>query len=72
MGTVNGELFKVRSAVAVELCIEVGEESALEERVLGEVDAADDVAGLELYNVRDGIRWSAVVGPTMTCSVSAK
>lgn len=47
-GTVNGELFEVRSAVAVELCVEVGEESALEERILGEVDAADDMAGLEL------------------------
>lgn len=47
-GTVNRELFEVRSAVAVELGVEVGEESALEERILGEVDAADDVAGLEL------------------------
>lgn len=47
-GLVDGELFEVRAAVTVELGVEVGKEAALEEGVVGEVDAADDVAGLEL------------------------
>jgi hypothetical protein len=70
-GTVDGELLEVGTAVAVELSVEVGEETALEKRVLGEVDAADDVARLELRKLvllagDNGTR------RTMTCSVSAK
>lgn len=49
-GTVNGELLEVGTAVAVELGVEVGEETALKEGVVGEVDTADDVARLELRN----------------------
>lgn len=45
---VDRDLFEVWSAVSVQLGVEVGEESALQEGVFGEVDAADDVAGLEL------------------------
>ena len=44
---VNGELLEIGAAMAVELGVEVGVETALEEGVLAEVDAADDVAGLE-------------------------
>lgn len=51
MRTINGELFKVRSAISVELSVQVREQTALEKRVLGEIDAADDVAGLELFQV---------------------
>lgn len=47
-GTVDGELLEVGAAVTVELGVEVGEETALQEGVLGEVDTADDVARLEL------------------------
>lgn len=49
-GTVDGELLEVGAAVTVELGVEVGEETALEEGVIGEVDTADDVARLELRN----------------------
>lgn len=49
-GTVDGELLEVGAAVTVELGVEVGEETALQEGVLGEVDTADDMARLELRN----------------------
>jgi hypothetical protein len=52
---VDRKLLKVRAAVAVELRVEVREETALEERVLSEVDAADDVAGLELQQLESEI-----------------
>lgn len=47
-GTVDGELLKVGTAVTAQLGVEVREDAALQKRVLGEVDAADNVAGLEL------------------------
>jgi hypothetical protein len=46
--SVDGKLLEVGAAVAVELGVEVGEYAALEERAFAEVDAADDVSGLEL------------------------
>ena len=70
-GAVDRELLEVGTTVAVQLSVEVREETALEEGVLGEVDAADDVARLEqrklvfLASDNDLRR-------TMTCSVSAK
>ena len=45
---VDGQLFEVGAVVTVELGIEVGEDTALEERVICEVDAAHDVTRLEL------------------------
>jgi hypothetical protein len=45
---VDGQLLKVGAAIPVELSVQVGEETALEEGILGEVDTSDDVAGLEL------------------------
>lgn len=51
MRTVDRELFKVRSTISVELSVQVREQTALEKRVLGEIDAADDVAGLELFKL---------------------
>ena len=48
---VDGQLFKVGAAVAVELRVQVGEETALQEGILGEVDASDEVARLELTGV---------------------
>lgn len=50
-GLVDGQLFEVGAAVAVQLGVEVGEETALQQRVLGEIDSADDVAGLELVRL---------------------
>jgi hypothetical protein len=47
-GAVDGELFEVWTTVAVELGVKVGEETALEEGVFGEVNSSDDVTGLEL------------------------
>lgn len=47
-GLVNGQLLKVGTSVTVQLGVQVGEETALEQRVIGEIDTTDDVAGLEL------------------------
>ena len=44
---VDGQLLKVGAAVTVDLGVEIGEETPLQQRILGKVDAADDVAGLE-------------------------
>lgn len=52
-GLVDGDLLEVGAAVTVQLGVEVGEETALEQRVVCEVDTADHVAGLELLNVSD-------------------
>lgn len=45
--TVDGQLLKVGTTMAVQLSVQVREDSALQQRILGEVDAADDVARLE-------------------------
>jgi hypothetical protein len=55
---VDGELLKVGAAVAVQLGVEVREKAPLQQRVLGKVDAAHDVAGLE----HDLLRLGEVVG----------
>lgn len=44
---VDGKLLEVGPTVTVELGVEVGEESTLQQRILAEVNAADDVARLE-------------------------
>lgn len=44
---VDGELLEVGPAVPVQLCIEVRKQAPLKQRILGEVDAAHNVAGLE-------------------------
>lgn len=46
-GAVDGELLKVGALVAVELGVEVAVKTTLQQRILGEVDTTDDVAGLE-------------------------
>lgn len=46
--TVDGNLLKVGAAVSVELSVQIGEEPALKQGVLSEVDTANNVAGLEL------------------------
>jgi hypothetical protein len=55
---VDGELLKVGAAVAVQLGVEIREKAPLQQRVLGKVDAAHDVAGLE----HDLLRLGEVVG----------
>lgn len=47
-GPVDGELLKVGSAVSVQLSVQVREDAALQERILGKVDTSYNVAGLEL------------------------
>lgn len=47
-GLVDGQLLKVGTSVTVQLGVQVGEQTALEQRVIGEVDTTDDMAGLEL------------------------
>ena len=54
---VDGQLFKVGAAMAVELRIQVREQPALQQRVLREVNAADHMARLE----HDLLRLSEVV-----------
>jgi hypothetical protein len=48
---VNGELFKVGATVTVQLSVQVGKQTALQERVFSEVNTADNVTWLELFAV---------------------
>lgn len=50
---VDGDLFEVGTAMTIQLSVQVGEQTALEQRVIGKVNTADDVAGLELDIVSD-------------------
>lgn len=76
--SVDGKLFKVGTTVAVKLGIEVGENAALQQRVIGEVDASHNVTRLELgivsiSSVCGTKIWFALLSQlTMICSVSAK
>lgn len=45
--TVDGQLLKVGTAVAVQLGVKVGEDATLQQRILGEVDTANNVTRLE-------------------------
>lgn len=47
-GPVDRKLLEVGVPVAVELRVEIGEDTTLQQRVFGEVDASDNVPGLEL------------------------
>jgi len=47
-GLVDGDLLEVRSTVAVNLGVDIGEEATLEEGVVGEVDAADNMTWVQL------------------------
>ena len=44
---VDGKVREVRSAEALQLGVEIGEVAALEQRIVGEVNAGDDVLGAE-------------------------
>ena len=46
---VDGQLLEVRPTMSVQLGVEVGEDPALQQRILGEVDPPDDMAWLELH-----------------------
>lgn len=46
--TVDGDLLEVGTAVTGQLGVQVGEQTALQQGVIGEVNARNDVAGLEL------------------------
>ena len=48
-GALTGMWVKFGPPEALELGVEVGEVAALEERVVGEVDAGDDVLGAERH-----------------------
>lgn len=48
MGSVDWELLEVRATMSVQLSVKVGKDSALKQRVFGEINTANDVAGLEL------------------------
>lgn len=45
---VDGELLKVGAPVTVELRVEVGEDAALEQRILSKINTSHDVARLKL------------------------
>ena len=46
--TIDWDLFKVGTTVAIQLSVEVGEQTTLEKRILGKVDTTNNVARLEL------------------------
>lgn len=70
-GAVDGELLKVGTSVSVQLSVEIGKDASLKQRVIGEVDAAHDVARLELYSLATD-KTLRRGKHTMICSVSAK
>lgn len=45
---VDGDLLEVGPAVSVQLRVQVREETSLQQGIIGEIDATDDVARLEL------------------------
>lgn len=45
---VDGKLLKVGIAVPVQLSVEIREDTTLQQRILGEVDASDNVSRLKL------------------------
>jgi hypothetical protein len=47
-GTVDWELLKIWSAIPIQLSIEIGEDSSLKKRILGEINSANDMTRLEL------------------------
>lgn len=51
--TIDWELFKVRTAVTVQLRIKVRIDAALEEWIFGEIDPTDNVTRLELVLLAD-------------------
>jgi hypothetical protein len=48
MWTVDWELLEIWPAMAIELGVQIGKDTALKKGVLREVNAADDVTWLEL------------------------
>lgn len=48
-GTVDWDLFKVRTTIAVQLSIEVGENTSLKQWIFSKVNTTDDVARLKLW-----------------------
>jgi hypothetical protein len=49
-GTVDWELLKIWAAIPIQLSIEIGEDSSLKQRILGEINSANDMTGLELLD----------------------
>lgn len=50
---VDGQLLKVGAPVAIQLGVEIREQTALKKGVIGEIDTSNDVARLELFfNIR--------------------
>lgn len=71
---IDGKLLEVGTAVTVDLSVEIREDSSLKKGILGEVNATNNVSGLELFAsqmcyspCRKDFRRL-----TMICSVSAK
>lgn len=50
-GSVDGKLLEVGTSVTVELGIEVRKDTSLQQRVIGEVDTANNMTGLELQKL---------------------
>src|SRR5690606_6764732 len=44
---VNGKFGKIGTVEAVELCVDIGEETRLQEWVIGDIDACDDIARMK-------------------------
>jgi hypothetical protein len=69
---VDGELLKVGTAVTVDLGIEVRKDTSLQQRIFSKVNAANNVARLELARLANCRVVCSICQLTMTCSVSAK
>lgn len=53
--SVDRELLEIRASMSVDLRVQVREDTSLQERVLGEINASYNVSRLELYaNVNKG------------------
>jgi hypothetical protein len=60
---IDGKLFEVWSVMAIELCIQVGEDATLHERIICEIDTAHNVADLvlRLRQMRCGVMQTFLV-----------
>lgn len=69
---IDWKLLEVGASVTVELCIEVREDTALQQRIIREINAANNVTWLELFSVSLVQLEVITSSRTMICSVSAK
>ena len=64
VGTVDGQLREIRSSETGQLCVEIGKEAGLHERIIGDLDPWHEIAGVEsdLLGFREIVGWISVEG----------